>query len=82
MHVFSDAQGQQTPLSVVRSGRKSNSSELVCIASLPASIKKIGLKDISAGIFFSEARATSPIMRGRICQDFELIHDFMHVVVT
>ena len=36
-----DAQGQLTLLSVVRSGRNSNSSEIVCMSSLPASIKKI-----------------------------------------
>ena len=37
-----DAQGQLTPLSVVRPGRKSNSSEILCMSSLPASIKRIG----------------------------------------
>ena len=39
-----DAQGQLTMLSVVRSGRNSNSSEIVCMSSLPASIKKIRSK--------------------------------------
>ena len=39
---FSDAQGQLTP--VVRSGRNSNSSEILCMSSLPASIKRIGSK--------------------------------------
>ena len=37
-----DAQGQLTPESVVRSGRNSNSSEILCMSSLPASIKRIG----------------------------------------
>ena len=37
--IFSDAQGHLTPLSVVRSGRTSNSSELLRMSSLPASEK-------------------------------------------
>ena len=37
---FFDAQGQ----SVVQSGRNSNSSEILCLSSLPASTKRIGLK--------------------------------------
>ena len=41
---FLDAQGQLTPYSVVRSGRNSNASEILCMSSLPASIKRIGLK--------------------------------------
>ena len=42
--VFSDAQEQLTPQSVVQSGRNSNSSELSCMSSLPASMKRIGWK--------------------------------------
>ena len=38
---FPDAQGQLTPNSLVRSGRISNSSEMLCMSSLPASMKKI-----------------------------------------
>ena len=38
--VFSDAKGQLTPQSVVKSGQTSNSSELSCMSSLPASINK------------------------------------------
>ena len=37
---FLDAQGQLT----LRSGRNSNSSEILCMSSLPASIKRIGSK--------------------------------------
>ena len=44
MRNFLDAQGQLTPSSVVRSGRNSNSSEILCMSSLPASIKRIGSK--------------------------------------
>ena len=38
---FLDAQGQLTPKSVVRPGRNSNSSEILCMSPLPASIKRI-----------------------------------------
>ena len=44
MGIFSDAQGQLTPQSVVQSGQNSNSSELKCMSSLPASMKRIGWK--------------------------------------
>ena len=37
---FLDTQGQLTPKSVVRSDRNSNSSEILCMSSLPASIQK------------------------------------------
>ena len=43
MGIYLDAQGQLTP-SVVRFGRNSNSSEILCMSSLPASIKRIGSK--------------------------------------
>ena len=41
---FPDAQGQLTPQSFVRSGRVSNSSEMLWMFSLPASMKKIQSK--------------------------------------
>ena len=41
---FLDAQGQLTPLSVVRSGQNLNSSEILYMSWLPASIKRIGSK--------------------------------------
>ena len=41
MGIFPDAQGQLTPQSLVRSGQISNSSEMLWMSSLPASIKKI-----------------------------------------
>ena len=44
MEIFPDAQGQLTPQSLVRSGRISNSSEMLWMSSLPASMKKIRLK--------------------------------------
>ena len=44
MGIFPDAQGQLTPQSLVRSGRISNSSEMLWMFSLPASVKKIRSK--------------------------------------
>ena len=44
MGICSDLEGQLTPQSVVQSGRNSNSSELSCMSSLPASIKRNGWK--------------------------------------
>ena len=44
MGIFSDAQGQLIPQSLVRSGRISNSSEMLWMFSLPASMKKIRSK--------------------------------------
>ena len=44
MGIFPDIQGQLTPQSVVRSGRISNSSEMLWMFSLPASMKKIRSK--------------------------------------
>ena len=41
---FPDAQGQLTPQSLVRSGRISNSSEMLWMSLLPASMKKIRSK--------------------------------------
>ena len=38
---FLDAQGQLPPSSVVRSGRNSNSSEILCMSSFPASIENV-----------------------------------------
>ena len=44
MGIFPDAQVQLTPQSLVRSGRISNSSEMLWMFSLPASMKKIRSK--------------------------------------
>ena len=44
MGIFPDAQGQLTPQSLVRSGRISNSSEMLWMSSLSASMKKIRSK--------------------------------------
>ena len=44
MGIFPDAQGQLTPQSLVRSGQISNSSEMLWMFSLNASMKKIRSK--------------------------------------
>ena len=44
MGIFPDTQGQLTPQSLVRSGRISNSFEMLWMFSLPASLKKIRSK--------------------------------------
>ena len=44
MGIFPDAQGQLTPQSSVRSGRISNSVEMLWMFSLPASMRKIRSK--------------------------------------
>ena len=44
MGIFPDPQGQLTLQSLVQSGRISNSSEMLCMFSLPASMKKIRSK--------------------------------------
>ena len=44
MGIFPDAQGQLTPQSLVRSGRISNSSEMLWVSLLPVSMKKIRSK--------------------------------------
>ena len=44
MGIFTDAQGQLTPQSLVRSGRISNVSEMLWMFLLPASMKKIRSK--------------------------------------
>ena len=44
MGIFPDSQGQLTPQSLVRSGRNSNSSEMLWMSSLPVSMKKVQSK--------------------------------------
>ena len=50
MGIFPDTQGQLTPQSLVRSGPISNSSEMLWVSSLPASMKKIRLKNEGARV--------------------------------
>ena len=92
MGIFPDAQGQLTPQSLVRSGRISNSSEMLWMSSLPASMKKIRLKiEVFTTLyinfsdeqeFFRRARADNSGVGGGIWPKFELIQAFMHVLLT
>ena len=50
MGIFPDAQGQLTPQSLVRSGRISNSSEILWMSSLPASMKYDPIKNEGARV--------------------------------
>ena len=57
MGIFSDAQGQLTPQSLVRSGRISNSSEMLWLSLLPAKIKNKGARVFTTlYIIFSDAQ--------------------------
>ena len=88
MGIFPDAQGQVTPKSLVRSGRISNSFEMLWMSSLPASMKKIQSKmkalecsqDYTS--IFRRARADNSGVGGGIWLKFKLIQAFMHVLVT
>ena len=63
MGIFPDAQGQLTPQSLVRSGRISNSSEMLCVFLLPASMKKIRskMKALEWSQHFSHYNPMGPI---------------------
>ena len=89
MGIFPDAQGQLTPQSLVRSGRISNSSEMLWMFSLPASMKKIRSKMKAlewsqhyTEQFFRCARADNSGVGVGIWPKFELIQAFMHVLDT
>ena len=71
--------------SVVGSGRISNSSKLLCMSSLPVSMKRIPSRTTEKRgntvfqiITLSVAMETS----GRIWTNFELIQAFMHVLIA
>ena len=85
-------QGQVTPKWVVRSSPKSNSSELLCLSWLLATLMMIRSKVnelarrqhfpiISLWEFFRRSRAANSVIRGPIWPKFELVRDFMHVLV-
>ena len=50
MGIFTDTQGQLTPQSLVRSGRISNSSDMLWMSLLPASLKKDLIKNEGARV--------------------------------
>ena len=85
MGIFPDAQGQLTPQSLVRSGRISNSSEILWMSSLPASMKKIGskMKALEWTQHFPHYNSMVAMeTSGRIWPNFELIQALIHVLIT
>ena len=82
MGIFPDAQGQLTPQSLVRSGRISNSSEMLWMSSLPASMKKIRSKieAIECSQYYTSIfQMRKGRVGGGIWPKFEHIQAFMHV---
>ena len=85
MGIFSDAQGQLTPQSLVRSGRISNSFDILWMSSLPASMKKIRskMKALEWTQHFSHYNCMVAMeTSGRIWPKFELIQALIHVLIT
>ena len=86
-------QGQVTPTWVVWCGPKSNSSELLCLSWLPATLMMIRSKTNelawrqhflirSLWEIFRRSRAANSVVSGLIWPNFELVLDFMYVLVT
>ena len=74
-------------------GPKSNSSELLCLSWLPATLMMIRSKMnelacrhhfpiISLWEIFQTSRAANSVVSGPIWPKFELVRDFMHILVT
>ena len=79
------AHGQATPKRIVLSGPKSNSSEILCLSLLSASLKKMRskLKALSCPQhFFRRSRAGNSDVNRRMWPEFDLIRDSMTVLVT
>ena len=87
MGIFPDAKGQLTPQSLVQSGRSSNSSEMLWMTSLRASMKKIRSKMKALEwsqhytAIFQTCKADNSGVGVGIWPKFELIQAFMHVFV-
>ena len=86
MGIFSDVQGQLTPQSVVQSGRNSILSELSCMSSLPASMKRNGQKTAKKKwrhCFFPIITLSVTMKtRGWIWPNFKLIQALMYIIIT
>ena len=70
---------------IYRSGPNSNPFKLLCLSSLPASLTKIQSKVTEKSWrhhFFHRSRARYSKMTGQIWPKFELVWDFMPVLVT
>ena len=86
-------QGQVTPKWVVWSSPNSNSTKLLCLSWVPATLMMIWPKMnelawrqhfpiISLWKFFRRSRATNSVVIGLIWPKIELVRDFMHWLVT
>ena len=86
-------QGQVTPKWVGWFGPKSNSTELLCLSWLPATLMMIQSKMNELAWrhlfplevyenFFRRSRTANSVVSGPIWPIFELVRDFMHVLVT
>ena len=86
-------QGQVTPKWVVWFGPKSNSTELLCLSWLSATLMMIRLKMnelarrhhfpiIGLWEIFRRSMAANSVVSGLIWPKFELVRDFMHALVT
>ena len=85
MRIFPDAQGHLTPQSLVRSGRILNSSEILWMSSLPASMKKIRskMKALEWTQHFPHYNSMVAMeTSGRIWPNFDLIQALIHVLIT
>ena len=79
------AQGRITPKWLIRSDPNSNSFELLCLSSLPASLRKFQSKVTEKSWrhhFFHRSRTCNSKMTCQIWPKFELVRDFMSVLVT
>ena len=86
---FSDAQGQITLELVAVSGRNLNSSKLSCMSSLPERMRIEAARVFTRflplqvyGDFFRRSRAANSAVLSPIWPNFELVRDFMYVLVT
>ena len=85
MGIYSDAQGQLTPHSVVGSGLIWNSSELSCMSSLPASMEKDRIKTAEKNgntVFSIITLAVAMETSSQIWPNFKFIQDLMYAIVT
>ena len=85
---FLDARGHLTPKKVVRSGRNSKSSEILCLSSLPARLTKIGSKLKGLAWIhrfphnFRHSRASNSEVNDPIRLKVILLRDFMSVLAA
>ena len=85
MGIFSDAQGQLTRQSLVRSGRISNSFDILWMSLVPASMKKIRskMKALEWTQHFPHYNCMVAMeTSARIWPNFELIQALIHVLIT